>query len=523
MKRYRDEDVDAMEYVVVQAGGKGTRLEHLTKNKPKALVAVDNLPMLFYLFRSYPDKRFIIIADYKKEVMREYLSAFANVKYQVVDADGTGTCAGVSRAVEKIPANEPFMLIWSDLILPTGFELPQEYQDGNCPRNDYIGLSQTFSCRWKYEDGAFEEACSDTYGVAGFFLFTDREKLSGVPKSGELVRWMQKQQRKYEAIGLAGTREFGILKEYEKLGRAKCRPFNRITVTGDVLTKKPVDEQGQKLAVHERDWYEKAGRLDISILPRIYRLSPLQMEYIQGKNIYDGDFDQTQMAYILKMLVHELDCLHRAETVPADTFSLKEAYYNKTMKRLSAIEDLVPFAREKEIIVNGKSCRNVYYHKRELENRLEELACKSFSFIHGDCTFSNLMIRENGDPVLIDPRGYFGHMKLFGDERYDWAKLYYSIVGNYDMFNLGRFQLEIGGGYGAEDSGLSYGEVSLHIDSSGWEGMEQDFFELTHADPREIKLLHAVIWLSLTTYAWQDYDSICGAFYNGLYYLEDVL
>ena len=53
--------------------------------------------------------------------------------------------------------------------------------------------------------------------------------------------------------------------------------------------------------------------------------------------------------------------------------------------------------------------------------------------------------------------------------------------------------------------------------------MEKDFFELTGTDPYEIKLLHAVIWLSLTTYAWQDYDSVCGAFYNGLYYLEEVL
>ena len=38
-----------------------------------------------------------------------------------------------------------------------------------------------------------------------------------------------------------------------------------------------------------------------------------------------------------------------------------------------------------------------------------------------------------------------------------------------------------------------------------------------------MKILLAIIWLSLTTYAWQDYDSICGAFYNGLYYLEEAL
>lgn len=112
-----------MNYIIVQAGGKGTRLKHLTQNKPKALVPVGNLPMLFYLFGRYPDKRFVIIADYKKEVMHEYLEAFAAVKYQIVDAGGTGTCAGIRQAVDLIPDGEPFMLVWSDLILPADLKL----------------------------------------------------------------------------------------------------------------------------------------------------------------------------------------------------------------------------------------------------------------------------------------------------------------------------------------------------------------------------------------------------------------
>ena len=161
--------------------------------------------------------------------------------------------------------------------------------------------------------------------------------------------------------------------------------------------------------------------------------------------------------------------------------------------------------------------------QNSLEKKLDMLSCDHFSFIHGDCTFSNMMVRDKGDPVLIDPRGYFGYTELYGDVRYDWAKLYYSVVGNYDRFNLKKFHLEIGGDNGSVGTELPYGEVRLDIESNGWEDMEQKFFELTKADPYEIKLLHAVIWLSLTTYAWQDYDSVCGAFYNGLYYLEDVL
>ena len=62
-----------MEYIIVQAGGKGTRLQHLTSNKPKALVPIENLPMIFHLFKKYPEKKYIVIADYHKEVLHEFL------------------------------------------------------------------------------------------------------------------------------------------------------------------------------------------------------------------------------------------------------------------------------------------------------------------------------------------------------------------------------------------------------------------------------------------------------------------
>lgn len=124
------------------------------------------------------------------------------------------------------------------------------------------------------------------------------------------------------------------------------------------------------------------------------------------------------------------------------------------------------------------------------------------------------MLDQDMNPVLIDPRGYFGHTEFYGDPVYDWAKLYYSIVGNYDQFNRKHFLLDI-------DSD----KVRLSIQSNGWESIEEEFFHILEdeVNPEDIKLIHAIIWLSLTTYAWEDYDSICGAFYNGLYYLEDIL
>jgi D-arabinose 5-phosphate isomerase GutQ len=123
------------------------------------------------------------------------------------------------------------------------------------------------------------------------------------------------------------------------------------------------------------------------------------------------------------------------------------------------------------------------------------------------------MLKNDRTPMLIDPRGYFGTTQLYGDEAYDWVKLYYSLFSNYDQFNLKRFRLHIG-----EQA------VDLEIASNNWESLEDDFFEMLNGKVtrQQMKLFLAIIWLSLTTYAWEDYDSICGAFYNGLYYLEEA-
>ena len=498
------------EYVVVQAGGKGTRLGYLTENKPKALVPINNLPMIFYLFHKFPDKRFIIIGDYKIEVLKRYLEAFAPVKFLVVDAGGNiGTCAGIRKAVSVIPDREPFLLIWSDLVLPESFEVPS--QPGN-----YLGLSMDFECRWKYENGVFEETPSKDFGVVGFFIFQDKSFLHGVPEGGELVKWFQGQNRQFKTLGLRGTREFGLLLEYNKLQKQKCRPFNKITVKENSIIKEGIDEQGKQLAVREKAWYRLAEELGFSKIPHIVSFEPFEMERIRGKNIYEyGSLDTAEKKEILSKIVASLKELHSLGSADTDYFSIKDAYLSKTYKRLDKIRDLVPFGNAPYLCINGRKCRNVFYHKEELERRLEQYRVRNFCLLHGDCTFSNMMLREDNEPVLIDPRGYFGFQEMYGDPAYDWAKLYYSIKGNYDQFNRKHFRLHI-------DENEK--KVTLEIESSQWEELEESFFEMIgDANREDIKFFHAIIWLSLTTYAWEDYDSICGAFYNGLFYLEEVL
>lgn len=499
-----------MRYIIVQAGGRGSRLETLTANKPKALVPVDNLPMIFHLFKKYPDAKFKIIADYQKETFKRYLKAFATVDYEVIDATQKGTCSGIKDALIKIPEDTQFMLIWCDLVLSLSDKVL-------LPNTNYIGISKEFSCRWSYQNGVFKEEPSSDNGVAGLFVFKDKTQISDVPESGEFVRYLSTKNLSFERWDMYGGLEIGTMLSYfqNELNKPKCRPFNKMEFKGDIVLKYPLNDQGRKLAEDEIAWYKKVTGLGYLNIPKIYGYDPLVMEKIKGQNIFEYAFlTKGFKRTLLIKIIDALKELHNlVDPIEAKNEDCENNYITKTFDRLKKVVDLVPFAKDKFITINGKKCTNIFAVQDRIVQEMRLFYPKVFHLIHGDCTFHNMMIEtENVRPILIDPRGYFGKTKYYGDVDYDWAKLYYSLVGNYDQFNRKNFSLEI-----------RQNDIELEIVSNNWKDLEEDFFALTGADKKKIKLLHAIIWLSLTTYAWEDYDAICGAFYKGLLELQDYL
>lgn len=492
-----------IQHIIVQAGGKGTRLEHLTANKPKALVSIDGRPMLFHLFAAFPGARFIIIGDYKYDVLESYLAAFCAEDYTLVNARGRAkTCAGLPEALAHVPDGAPFLYIWSDLVLPPGFRLPET------PGN-YLGVATDFPCRWKYESGAIIDEPSSTHGIAGLFLFRDKSPLAAVPHEGAFVRWLSRQEIAFTELPLPGVREYGLLSSCEAV--PACRPFNTIEMREDTVIKRPRDAQGRSLARREQRWYRCARELGLADLPEILAWEPLTMRRVNGRHPFE--LSRSERPAALEAIFAALGRIHAAKVRPADIPSLDEAYIGKTRDRLERVRRLIPFADRPELSINGRTCPNPLFHWEEVHALLAARYPARFSLIHGDCTFSNTLIEPDGRPVFIDPRGYFGHTELFGDPAYDYAKLWYSLAGNYDQFNRRNFRLR------KESRG-----VWFTIAGNGWEDLGPEFRRLLPADigPDYIRLLHGIIWLSLTTYVWDDYDSICCAFYMGALQLAEA-
>lgn len=501
--------VDATKHIIVQAGGKGTRLGYHTLNKPKCLVSVAGKPMLYHLFAAFPDAHFYIIGDYLFDVLEAYLQTNPpNVQYTLIQADGSGTCSGIEQARNVLPSRStPFTLLWSDLYIPKPIHLDvPSYTNG-------LGVVNGLACRWSLDqEGELVESARDQSGVAGIYVIGAPEFFPTLPNSGELVRFLQQSRWDFIPFPLQGVHEIGTLAAMADISKEAMhsRYFNEVHVVGQTVIKRSRIPETETLIATEIKWYESVQSHGFRHTPQIRNRNPFTMDHIQGEHPFLLKPDEPQRQRILNKLLDAFAELHGLAQIPFDSAATWNVYYEKTWERLRKVEKMLPLT-QKEFQINGRYVKNWLNDEATLASAVAALPQTSFCPIHGDPTFSNTLITPEENVVFIDPRGYFANHFIYGDPLYDYAKVYYSLVGNYDQFNRRQFRLEEHGP-----------KISLEIPPSSWLDTEELFLEAVPYDKASLKLVHAVIWLALTGYVLDDIDSIRGSFYRGLMELEEV-
>ena len=126
--------------VVILAGGLGTRISEESHLKPKPMIEVGEMPILWHIMKyysSYGFNEFVILAGYKQYVIKEFFANYflhnADItfdmsknslevhnseaedwKVTVVDTGLHTMTGGRIRRVEKYLKDEPFMLTYGD-------------------------------------------------------------------------------------------------------------------------------------------------------------------------------------------------------------------------------------------------------------------------------------------------------------------------------------------------------------------------------------------------------------------------
>jgi len=491
-----------IKYVIVQAGGKGTRLGKYTLNRPKCLVPVKGRPMIEQTLDVYRDKTVIIIGDAHFDMLLHYIceiSKFDN--YILLQTEEEGTGAGIKSALKNIPDGEPFIITWSDLF----FEKEQEFEFDN---ELLVGLAGNFDCRWSLEKGIFKNVSSQEKGVSGFFVFKNKKRFEQLKTEKSLVRgFLSDYYMPYEISSFTNQHcfEVGTVEKYEELlsQEVNHRFFNEVKIDGDKVYKKCVDSQYEKVHQAEKDWYEYV-KYSFTRIPKIYSTEPLVMSKVNGQHAWDV---KTNKDWVIENYCDALQQLHtiKGSCEPLSEYDCADTYMFKPYQRVMQVRHIIEDFKKPVIQINGKSCRNPFCDMRSFEEILEKhlLQDIKYTVIHGDCTFSNTLVDDKNQVWFIDPRGTFGGSKIYGDPRYDWAKLYYSAIGNYDKINSKKFSVDRKNG------------IRLEIESNGYEHFGEYIIQRSRMKKTEMLLLHSGIWFSLSGYVKEDIDAVLYSFYKG--------
>lgn len=296
----------------------------------------------------------------------------------------------------------------------------------------------------------------------------------------------------------------------EKYAQARtavaARSFNSIVIDRDrgLLTKR--SENRDKL-INEIKWYLKLPDQLQYLAPRIYRYSLdwnspyVTMEYYGYTTLHEmlvyGDLKDAQWRKIFRKLRFVLEDMRRYEVNdPGSTFTLamEDVYISKTVSRLEKLREAEGFKAffENGIQVNGKQFPSLDECIKRLPTLVERKLIRSprnFCVIHGDLCFSNILVESDlGFFRVIDPRGSFGDYDIYGDPRYEIAKLMHSLDGQYDLIIEDMFSVQVSG---------STMTLDIPNKSKNVYTVFRDVFSDILEDERELKLVESLLFLSM--------------------------
>lgn len=113
-------------WVVIMAGGLGTRLGDLTKDTPKPMLPVNNKPILKHiieLFISHGFTKFMLSVNYKANVIKEYFKDGSELGIEIKYLEETkklGTGGALSYI--DVPMNDPFFVTNGDVLTSLDYE-----------------------------------------------------------------------------------------------------------------------------------------------------------------------------------------------------------------------------------------------------------------------------------------------------------------------------------------------------------------------------------------------------------------
>lgn len=370
-------------------------------------------------------------SDYKVPEFDENRLSELNVIVVRINPN-TSLAASINAALTTAAClNEPLHILFGDSLFKS-LPLDDDIYLYGMPEDDY---------KWDYSD--------KQHIYSGFFSFSDQYKLQS------LLNCTDEFTNAAVNYGLSGIEadgwlDFGLQNiYYRSIARFTTqRAFNSLDITGYSVVKR--SEDSKKMSA-EANWFLHVPHDMKKFIPSVwdcfdngyeieyFYLSSLASMYVYGEHSYNT------WVNIINACSRFIDT---EKTYHKDA-DLKMAHVNNKLFTEKTRPRILKYALSENLdlslplIYNGIQVPSVNDIIDDLDKTIKKDDIDNVSVMHGDFCFSNILYDFKSQSVkVVDPRGISGdgkELSIYGDLRYDIAKLAHSIVGKYDFIIAGRY------------------------------------------------------------------------------------
>lgn len=462
--------------LVILMGGQATRLAPLSYILPKGLLTVNQKPAIYnmistYIKRGLNDITFVVSPSNEKIIKDFITKSFSEINIRfVVQKEAKGPLQAFQICKDYI--TKPTLLLLGDTLCETDLDYSYDWLG-------YKTINDNSHSRWcliktNNEEDIIEIIDKPDYTpetnkvLIGLYNFRNPEVLKQcLNKEYELCRGEYQlssmiseysKQCNMKGLIIKGWYDTGTLKDYNNTLAKNIagRSFNVFNLNEfGILTK---SSTYGKLKT-EINWLESIHNSDLAFLIPQYFGSQTngnntnyKIEFVNGSTLTEYytfyELKEDNWKYIFEKLVKTGKLLWDKKApsdAPDITVQSEFMYKTKTLNRIKewTRKDIL---KQDFIYANGEKLLGFYKVFEKLTPKINALIASSkkyYSIIHGDICFSNVIyFPQTNTYKLIDPRGNFGVDMIYGDCRYDVAKMRHNYHGMYDYITLNMFKLK---------------------------------------------------------------------------------
>lgn len=452
---------------IIPAAGRGSRMLSLTDNCAKSMMSVAGKPLISYLLDQIVEAELYnvaIIVGYQKESLIDYVNTFYHNKLNITFIEQK-ELLGLGHAIYQVTKQMDLSIYTDGVFIMLGDAIFNTNKIFNF-KESYIACEEMVDySRWciaVQKDNKLVKLLDKptnkpeiNLALVGAYYFDDSklfiESVQTAINSGITIKneyqistaiEIYKDTKPISIITVEEDEwfDFGELGVYNTNRRKfnQSRFFNNIIYNENSSITKKSDLNKTKIQ-KEINWFLALPEALKLYIPSLisYNLDDTDtsytVEYCVGNTLQEmwlyNNLDTETWVTILTNILNIVNTFREnSSDYKIDFYSFIESQLNKRVNLSDYFDG--------EYDING-----VHYNLSDLyiffTSYLEDFKSRSINtrshICHGDMVFSNIIYDPSNSSVkLIDPRGDFCGNIIYGDSRYDIAKLAQCIIGDYD-------------------------------------------------------------------------------------------